>query len=91
LIIYVCICSACHLKGSYNIINKLRKMIEERQLGDKVELKVSLYMGKCTEAVSIRINEGDVISVCEDDIEEFFDKYVIEKLNMNLQYSRDIL
>lgn len=84
MVIYVCICSACHLRGSYNIINKLRQMIEERQLGDRVSLKISLCMGKCNEAVSVRIDEDDVIPVCEDNIEEFFERSVTEKLNMNL-------
>lgn len=82
LSIYVCVGSACHLKGSYNIINQLQQMIEERQLGDRVVLKAALCLGKCTEAVSVRINEGDVISVSEDNIEEFFEKSVIEKLDL---------
>ena len=35
----VCIGSACHIKGSYNMISMFQQMIEENQLHDKVELK----------------------------------------------------
>ena len=35
--IYVCIGSACHLKGSYDIINRLQALIAKQELGERVE------------------------------------------------------
>ena len=32
----VCIGSACHLKGSYNVIQTFQQMIEEYRLGDDI-------------------------------------------------------
>ena len=43
----VCIGSACHIKGSYNMISMFQQMIEENQLHDKVELKGVFCMGNC--------------------------------------------
>ncbi len=34
--IYVCIGSACHLKGSYDIINRLQALIAKQELGERV-------------------------------------------------------
>ena len=37
MIINVCVGSSCHLKGSYDVIQKLKEMIEENKLEDKIE------------------------------------------------------
>ena len=37
--IYVCIGSACHLKGSYDIINRLQALIAKQELGERVEVR----------------------------------------------------
>ena len=43
--ISVCIGSACHLKGSYNVVSELQEMIEEHKLGDEVELTGVFCLG----------------------------------------------
>ncbi|MEF9864018.1 MAG: NAD(P)H-dependent oxidoreductase subunit E, partial [Christensenellaceae bacterium] len=57
MIINVCIGSACHLKGSYNIISELQELIEEHKVGDKVELTGVFCLGQCTNAVSVKVGE----------------------------------
>lgn len=74
--INVCIGSACHLKGSYKVINGLQKKIEERGLEDQVLVKASFCLGECTKAVSVRIDEGKVFSVNENNIDEFFNENI---------------
>ena len=54
--IKVCVGSACHLKGSYLVIEAIQKFIEEKKLANKIELKASFCLGKCTSNVSILIN-----------------------------------
>jgi len=80
LTIHVCIGSACHIKGSYNIINKLQSVIQEKQLGDRVEIKAALCLGNCTNAVSIKIDDGDVLSLSEKDVEQFVEKHIMSRL-----------
>lgn len=79
--IYVCVGSACHLKGSYNIINQLQQLIEENQLGDRVEIKAALCLGNCTNAVSVRIGEdGVIVSLSNENVKSFFEKEVLNKI-----------
>jgi len=80
LTIHVCIGSACHIKGSYNIINKLQSVIQEKQLGDRVEIKAALCLGNGTNAVSIKIDDGDVLSLSEKDVEQFVEKHIMSRL-----------
>ncbi|MDR3588215.1 MAG: (2Fe-2S) ferredoxin domain-containing protein [Negativicutes bacterium] len=70
--IEVCIGSACHLKGSYNVINSLQQLIEEYRLTARVEVSAAFCLGHCTEAVSVRIDSGEVQSVSGPTVREFF-------------------
>lgn len=75
--INVCIGSACHLKGSYNVINKLQALVEERGLGNEITIKGAFCLGECVKPVSVRVNEGAVYSVNEDKVEEFFQEVIL--------------
>lgn len=80
LTIHVCIGSACHLKGSYNVINKLQELINENNISHKVTVKAAFCLGECTKAVSVKINDGEVISVNEKNLVEFFNENVLSQL-----------
>lgn len=81
VVISVCIGSACHVKGSYNVINTFQQIIEEKNLSDKVELKAVFCLGHCREAVSVKIDEGEVYSVSGLTARTFFESEIIPKLN----------
>lgn len=79
--IHVCIGSACHLKGAYNVIDKLNQLIESGKLTDKIEIKAALCLGKCTEAVSARLDdEEQIISITEKNTEEFFKTEILSRV-----------
>jgi NADH:ubiquinone oxidoreductase subunit E len=67
--IKVCIGSACHLKGSYDVIKTLQAYITKHGLEDQINLKSSFCLGKCAEAVSVQIDGGDIISATPETIE----------------------
>lgn len=75
--INVCIGSACHLKGSYNVINALQQLIEEHRLADRVEVYASFCLGQCSQAVSVRIDDRAVQSVSSATVRDFFEKNVL--------------
>ncbi len=76
----VCIGSACHLKGSYNVISAFQQIIETKKHADKVELKAVFCMGECTHAVSVKIDEGKVHSVSGATAKRFFESEVLPLL-----------
>ena len=78
--IHVCIGSACHLKGSYNVIKELQKNIDQLELNDKVEIKGSFCLGQCTNAVSVKINDGVTLSLNAKSVPEFLKNNVLCKL-----------
>lgn len=78
--INVCIGSACHLKGAYNVISNLQKIIKEKELEERIEVKAAFCLGECTKAVSVKLDDGSIVSVKEDEIDKFFDKYLSRRL-----------
>lgn len=75
----VCIGSACHLKGSYEIINKLTTLINENGMGDQVVVKAAFCLGNCMGAVSVKFDEK-IYSVQPDTAENFFNTVIREKV-----------
>lgn len=75
--ISVCVGSACHLKGSYNMIGDLQDLIETHHLGEKVEIEALFCMGRCSDAVSVRINGGETESVAPQYVRQFFETRVL--------------
>jgi len=78
--INVCIGSACHLKGAYNVISNLQKIIAEKSLEEKIEIKAAFCLGECTKAVSVKVDDDSIVSVKEDEVEEFFEKHLAGRL-----------
>ncbi|BES64145.1 NAD(P)H-dependent oxidoreductase subunit E [Gottschalkiaceae bacterium SANA] len=72
MVVQVCIGSACHLKGSYEVIQQLKGKIAEGSLEDQVLLKSSFCLGQCAQAVSVKIDDEPVYSVSPDTVDEFF-------------------
>lgn len=80
MIINVCVGSSCHLKGSYDVIQKLKEMIEEKNLEDKVELKASFCLGNCSHGVAMNIDGEPLYDVNPTNIENVFNEQIITKL-----------
>ncbi len=80
MIVKVCVGSSCHLKGSYDVIQKLQKLISDNKLEDKVELKASFCLGNCSNGVSMRIDEEPVLNVSPSNIEEIFQNQILSKV-----------
>ena len=80
MVVDVCVGSSCHLKGSYDVIQKLQKLIDENNLEDKVTLKASFCLGNCSNGVSMRI-DGEVVSNANpENIEDIFKEQILVKV-----------
>ena len=67
----VCIGSSCHLKGSRQVVEELRNIIEDNCLEEKVEIAGTFCLGQCQKGVCVTIGD-EFYSVSPDTVEEFF-------------------
>ena len=77
--ITICIGSSCHLKGSRQVVETLRSLIEQNDLKDKIELGGVFCMGKCQQGVCVTV-DGEFFSVTPDTVKTFFRDNVQAKL-----------
>ncbi|MCB2289891.1 (2Fe-2S) ferredoxin domain-containing protein [Clostridium sp. CS001] len=81
IIISVCVGSACHLKGSREVIEGLQRLIKENDISDKVELKGAFCSGRCMEAVSVSVDDKELFSLNESNVDEFFKETIMRSIS----------
>ncbi len=79
--INICVGSSCHLKGSYDIIQLMKEAIKDYKLEDKINLSAAFCLGRCTDGVSIKIDEDIICGVSKDTFHNFFQNEILMKLN----------
>ena len=77
--ISICVGSSCHLKGSYKIIELA--YIAEHNLEDKVNLGAAFCLGRCTDGVSVKIDDEIICGVSEGNFRQIFDEKVLADLS----------
>ena len=76
--IAICVGSACHLKGSYQVMHAFKSLLELHRLeGRLVELKGAFCQGDCTEGVVVHINGEIITRVSQDKVFELFQVKVL--------------
>lgn len=76
----ICIGSACHLKGSRDIIQQLQKMVNEHGLADKVDLNGAFCNGNCMlDGVCVTVDDT-TLGVKPEGVKEFFEKEILGRL-----------
>ena len=75
----VCIGSSCHVKGSRQVVEQLQYLINENNLGDKVDLGGTFCMGKCQQGVCVTVDD-EFFSVTPETAEEFFEQNIKAKV-----------
>jgi len=73
--IKVCVGSACHLKGSYEVIEEIQNYIKTNKLENDIQLKASFCLGQCTKNVSI-LFDNDLDSVNKTNVIEKIEERV---------------
>jgi NADH:ubiquinone oxidoreductase subunit E len=79
-VITVCVGSACHLKGSHEIIGFFKDAIQNAGLENEVELKGTFCMDHCTDGANMLIDEELFHANTVDDARRIFETEIIQKL-----------
>jgi NADH:ubiquinone oxidoreductase subunit E len=79
-VITVCVGSACHLKGSHDIINYFKDAIKDAGLENKVELKGSFCMDHCTDGANLLVDDVLFHANTVDDARAIFKQEILDKI-----------
>lgn len=73
----VCIGSACHLHGAYNVLQAFQQQMEEHALHGKLDLKSSFCMKTCAnEGVCVCVNDQKH-KIMPEDARRFFETEIV--------------
>ena len=77
----VCIGTACHINGAYNVLHTFQQQIEEHKLHDRIALQSSFCMRECKNTgVGVIVN-GKAYRVMPEGVDEFFRSVVLTAAN----------
>jgi NADH:ubiquinone oxidoreductase subunit E len=79
--IYICVGSSCHLKGSYDVIQLMKQALIDHNLTDSVNLSAAFCLGKCTDGVTVKINDEIICGVSKENFDDFFYQHVLAHFN----------
>lgn len=80
MIIYVCVGSGCHLKGSYDIIHLLKDKVKTHQLEATIELKASFCLGHCMAGVTLKVDDEIITGFNKENFNTLFESRILPKL-----------
>ncbi|HIX46161.1 MAG TPA: (2Fe-2S) ferredoxin domain-containing protein [Candidatus Borkfalkia faecigallinarum] len=72
MVLKVCVGSSCHLRGSYDVIEEMKRLIKKYGVEDKVDLQATFCVGNCTNGVSVLADEVLLHNANKDNCEELF-------------------
>lgn len=75
----ICVGSSCHLKGAPEVVEEFKRIINEKELKDKIKLKASFCQNNCTEGVNITVGKKKISNVSGSEVEEIVNKYILEE------------
>ena len=76
----ICIGSACHLKGSREIIKEMQDLVAANGVKDKVDLNGAFCSGNCVkEGVCVTV-DGTLFSLKPDECKDFFNTEILGRL-----------
>lgn len=75
----VCVGSACHLKGSRAVLDRLHQLVRENGLEERVRIASMFCIGKCQQGVCVMVDDSKVHSVGVNSVDTFFQNHVLGK------------
>lgn len=82
MIVQICVGSACHLKGSEQIVELLQEAIQEYHLERDVTLAGSFCTGKCNRVgVTVQVDDDVFTGITRETFNEFFNKNILSRID----------
>ena len=75
--LYLCMGSACHQLGVYEVLPKLQELISRYNLDNKVELKGSFCLETCSVGIVMKFKGKFFININANNIEQKFKQEIL--------------
>jgi NADH:ubiquinone oxidoreductase subunit E len=78
--LWICMGSACHQRGVYDLLPHLRSLLSEHQLDSVIEIKGSFCLGPCINGAVLKFRDHLFINITPDNLRGRFELEMIHHL-----------
>lgn len=75
--LFLCMGSACHQLGVYEVLPKLQFLISEHQLEEQIELKGSFCLETCSDGIVMKFRNQVFTKISPENIEKKFTEEIL--------------
>ncbi|NJL00537.1 MAG: (2Fe-2S) ferredoxin domain-containing protein [Spirulinaceae cyanobacterium RM2_2_10] len=75
--LFLCMGSACHQLGVYEVLPKLQSLIRDCELEDTIELKGSFCLETCSHGIVMKFHDTFVTNVSAQNVEAKFRQEIL--------------
>ncbi len=75
--LYLCMGSACHQLGVYEVLPKLQSLIKKHNLNSKIELKGSFCLESCSSGIVMKFRDKHFVGISPQNLEDKFVKEIL--------------
>ncbi|HEY3283790.1 MAG TPA: (2Fe-2S) ferredoxin domain-containing protein [Armatimonadota bacterium] len=75
--LYLCMGSACHQMGVYEVLPKVQALLAERELEVTVELKGAFCLGPCTDGIVMKFGDRLFTHITPANVERKFTEEIL--------------
>ncbi|MCT7969301.1 (2Fe-2S) ferredoxin domain-containing protein [Laspinema sp. D1] len=83
--LYLCMGSACHQLGVYEVLPQLQELISRYELEDKIELKGSFCLETCSVGIVMKFKEKVFTKINPENIETKFQQEILPSILAGVQ------
>ena len=85
--LFLCMGSACHQMGVYDVLPKLQTLIKEHDLEDAVELKGSFCLETCSQGIVMKFKEERFSKISPQNVEAVFNDKILPVIQAALAHA----
>jgi NADH:ubiquinone oxidoreductase subunit E len=85
--LFLCMGSACHQMGVYDVLPKLQTLIKDNDLEDAVELKGSFCLETCSQGIVMKFKEERFSKISPQNVEEVFQDKILPVIQAALAHA----
>jgi NADH:ubiquinone oxidoreductase subunit E len=81
--LFLCMGSACHQLGVYEVLPKLQELLKKYNLDEKIELKGAFCLENCSYGIAMRFKDFHFVSINPQNVEDKFIAEILPTLQKN--------
>lgn len=78
--LYICMGSACHQSGVYDVLPRLQQLIADHGVDSQIELKGAFCLGVCARGVVLKLDDIIIGDVNSSNVDQKFTKEILSRL-----------